>query len=54
MQAAIAYLQIALDTLETNAPIHRAEGDVAQAEFEARQAGEIRAALAVLRARPAG
>lgn len=50
MNAAIAELSIALDTLTTNEPVHRAEGNEAQAELEARNAAEIRQALAVLTA----
>lgn len=50
MHAAIVTLEIALDILETNEPIHRAAGDEAQADGESRQAREIRDALALLRA----
>lgn len=50
MNAAIAQLEISLQTLETNGPINRAEGNIEQADAEAVNANEIRYALAVLRA----
>lgn len=49
MQAAITTLEIALDTLAHNEPINRAEGKVEQADFEKKQAEEIRRALATLK-----
>tara|TARA_R110002126_G_scaffold144949_3_gene290975 strand:+ start:1138 stop:1314 length:177 start_codon:yes stop_codon:yes gene_type:complete len=49
MKNAIAILQIALENLATNEPIHRAEGNAEQADIEASTAIEIRAALEVLR-----
>lgn len=50
MQAAIIHLSIALETMETNEPINRARGNNEQADLEARNASEIRQALAVLKA----
>ena len=50
MQAAIAHLRIALETVVNNEPIHRAAGFVEQADFCLRQAAELRAGLAVLEA----
>ncbi len=47
---ALATLQIALDTVETNYPINLAEGDLAQAELEERAAEDFRAAIKVLEA----
>lgn len=47
--AAIVTLEIALANLETNAPIHLAEGDLAQAALDAQNAAEISNALALLR-----
>jgi hypothetical protein len=49
MQAAISTLEIALDILKNNEPINRAEGNVEQADLEARNAAEIEVALVVLR-----
>mgnify|MGYP001450014166 CR=1 FL=1 len=49
MKAAIAHLEQYLETLETNEPINRAEGNEEQADLEAKNATEVRAALAVLR-----
>jgi hypothetical protein len=49
MQAAISTLEIALDVLLTNEPINRAEGNVEQADFEAKNAEDIRKALAALK-----
>ena len=54
MKIPISYLEATLSTMETNEPINRAEGNVAQAELEAVSAAEIRQALAVLRAADAG
>ena len=45
MNAAIITLEIALSTLETNEPIHRAEDNAEQADLCLKNAGEIRAAL---------
>jgi hypothetical protein len=50
MKAAIAELEIALETMETNEPINRAEGNVEQADMEAVNAADYRQALAVLKA----
>lgn len=50
MEAAIIELEIVLEMLENNEPINRAEGNTAQADLEAKRAGEIRQALDVLRA----
>lgn len=50
MNAAINTLTIALETLENNEPINRAEGNADQADLEAANAAEIRTALAVLNA----
>lgn len=52
MTAAIATLEVALQTLETNEPINRAEGNIAQADLEAKNAVEIRQALDLLRPSP--
>lgn len=54
MQAAITELEIALETLEINEPINRAEGNTAQADLEGSRAAEIRQALAVLNAATKG
>lgn len=48
MQAAITNLEISLETLENNEPINRAEGNIAQADLELRNAREIREGLRVL------
>jgi len=48
MNAAIAQLEISLSILENNEPIHRAEGDIAQADLDAASAAEIRDALRIL------
>ena len=50
MKAAIAQLQISLETLENNEPINRAEGNEEQADLESRNAADIRQALAILNA----
>ena len=50
MSAAITQLEVTLRTLEENEPINRQQGNVDQAELEARNASEIRWALAVLKA----
>jgi hypothetical protein len=50
MQAAISTLEIALDVLLTNEPINRAEGNVEQADFEAKSAEDIRKAVECLSA----
>lgn len=49
MRAAIAQLEIYLKTLETNEPINRNDGNIEQADVEAKNATEVRAALALLR-----
>jgi hypothetical protein len=54
MKSAIAQLEISLETLVTNEPINRAEGNTEQADLEAVNASEIRQALAVLKAAGAG
>lgn len=54
MKAAITELEIALQTMETNEPINRNEGKTEQADLEAKNAADIRQALAVLRAADAG
>lgn len=54
MKAAITQLKINLETLVTNEPIHRAEGQTEQADLAAVNASEIRQALAVLEAADAG
>ena len=54
MKAAIVQLEISLETLVTNEPINRAEGNTEQADMEAVNASEIRQALAVLKAAAAG
>ncbi len=50
MKSVIVELQVALDTLTHNAPIHRAEGHHAQADLDEHRAGEIRRAIAYLQA----
>ena len=50
MNAAINTLNLALEVLESNEPINRAEGNAEQADLEATNAVEIRAALAALSA----
>lgn len=54
VKAAIEQLEISLETLVTNEPINRAEGNTEQADLEAENASEIRQALAVLKAADAG
>lgn len=54
MKAAITQLEISLATLVNNEPINRSEGNIEQAELEAKNAAEIRQALAVLNAAVAG
>lgn len=49
MKAAIAELEIRLETLTNNEKINRAEGQTGQANLEAANAAEIRQAIAVLR-----
>ena len=49
MNATITELGIALNILENNEPINRAEGNIEQADLEAASAVEIRDALSVLR-----
>ncbi len=50
MKAAIAQLQISLETLEQNELINRAEGNEEQADAESTNAADIRQALAILNA----
>ena len=50
MKAAIAELEIALNVMETNEPINRAEGNEEQANLEAGNAADFRQAIAVLKA----
>lgn len=45
---ALATLQIALDTVETNLPINLAEGDIEQANLEEKAADSFRAAIKLL------
>lgn len=45
---ALATLQIALDTVETNLPINLAEGDIEQANLEEKAADSFRAAITLL------
>ncbi len=49
MKHAIAELEIALHTAETNEPIHRAEGDIEQADLAAARILELRDAISVLK-----
>ncbi len=49
MKHAIAELEIALHTAETNEPIHRAEGDIDQADLAAARIAELRDAISVLK-----
>lgn len=49
MQAAIDELEIFLHTLETNEPINRAQGNIAQADAELQSADQVRRALALLK-----
>ena len=48
MQAAIDYLNLQLEVLETNAPINERKGDLAQAALERNHAAQIRDALTLL------
>jgi len=48
MIAAISELTRALEIAETNEPINRAEGNTAQADLEAANAVDFRAAIAML------
>jgi len=48
MQAAIAQLKIALEAVETNEPINRAAGNIAQADLEFENAADFRQAIAML------
>jgi hypothetical protein len=50
MKHAIAELEKALHTAETNEPIHRAEGNYLQATITAERAAELRAAIRILEA----
>jgi len=49
MKHAIAELEIALHTAETNEPIHRAEGNIDQATITAERAADLRDAISVLK-----
>jgi hypothetical protein len=49
--AAIAELKVSLDTMETNEPINRKEGNKAQADLEKENAADYRAAIRELRAK---
>jgi hypothetical protein len=48
MKAAIAVLENALEVVEKNEPINRAEGNTEQADLEAGNAEEFRAAICTL------
>jgi hypothetical protein len=48
--AAITQLHVTLATLENNAPIHRAEGNHAQADLCERNIPQFRKAIAILEA----
>ena len=50
VSAAIAQLHISLATLENNAPIHRAEGNHAQADLCEWNIPQFRKAIAILEA----
>lgn len=54
VEGAVTTLQIALDMYTNNEPIHRAEGNEAQADLCARYAADIREALRLLGAAPEG
>jgi len=54
MKAAIAQLEVSLETLVTNEPINRREGNTEQADMEAVNASEIRQAIAILKAADGG
>lgn len=54
MKAAINELIIALETVEMNEPVNRAEGNTEQADLEAANAADFRQALAVLTAASSG
>lgn len=49
MQAAITCLELALETMNTNAPINEAEGNLGQSDLERLNAASYRKALDVLR-----
>jgi hypothetical protein len=49
MKTAIEQLQICLDVLTTNEPIHRAAGNIEQADYEASSIIEISDAITVLK-----
>lgn len=49
VDGAVATLEVALDVLKTNEPINRAEGNMEQANLEARNAADIERALKLLR-----
>ena len=50
MKLVIATLEHALETMLTNEPINRREGNIEQANLEAQSAAEIREALHILKA----
>ena len=50
VSVAIAQLHVSLATLENNAPIHRAEGNHAQADLCERDIPQFRKAIAILEA----
>lgn len=52
MQAAIIELGITLETLKNNEPIHRAEGQIEQADATLQKISEIEEAIASLTAKP--
>jgi hypothetical protein len=54
MKHAIAILEVQLQTLETNEPIHLQEGNAEQADLCAITAAEVRQALAILTAADGG
>lgn len=48
MTHAIVTLRAALDTVTTNEPINRAEGNIAQADLELEVASDLRTAICIL------
>ncbi len=53
MEHAITQLEIALDIVETNAPINEAEGNLEQAQLERECAASYRAAIEKLKSESA-
>lgn len=53
MLHAIAALEVALEVVETNEPINRAEGNIPQANIEAEQIVSFRRAIEFLRTKNA-